>query len=102
MLAGELTSFGPNPWFGGAVWADDKNPDMNIVHIGQAGLGMPDRAYYVDLDEKGEARKAKLLKRCKANPKKGSPSLSKRTEIIPKTYRFKSQQSTSTEGLPKF
>lgn len=57
-LMGQLTAFGPNPLFGGAVWADDKNPDMNIIHLGQDGLGMPDRSYYLDLDEKGEARKA--------------------------------------------
>lgn len=57
-VAGELTSFGPNPFLGAAIWADDKNPDLNIVHVGQDGLGMPDRSYYVELDEKGEARKA--------------------------------------------
>lgn len=61
-LAGEITAFGPNPFFGGGVGADDKNPTMNIIHFGQAGLGMPDRSYYVDLDEKGEARKAAYQK----------------------------------------
>ncbi|OFX18594.1 MAG: hypothetical protein A2041_03355 [Bacteroidetes bacterium GWA2_31_9b] len=39
--------------------ADVKNSDMNIAHIGQGGLGMSDRDYYVNGDERSqELRKA--------------------------------------------
>jgi predicted metalloendopeptidase len=53
-LAGELQDFGPNPFFGIAAWADDKQPDTNILVMAQDGLGLPDRSYYFPEDEKGE------------------------------------------------
>ncbi len=38
--------------FGGGVQQDPKNSDVYIVGIGQSGLGMPDRDYYLRSDEK--------------------------------------------------
>lgn len=32
--------------FGAAIYADSKNSAMNIFHIGQGGLSLPDEAYY--------------------------------------------------------
>ncbi len=32
------------------VSSDDKNASMNILHMGQSGLGLPDRSYYFDED----------------------------------------------------
>ncbi len=40
---------------GVSVFADFKDPDLNILHMGQSGLGLPDRDYYLDLDDKGTA-----------------------------------------------
>lgn len=37
---GSLFSFGPSP--------DFKNSDMNIAYVGQGGLGLPDRGYYLE------------------------------------------------------
>lgn len=30
-----------------AVYADDGNSSSNVAHVGQAGLGLPDRSYYL-------------------------------------------------------
>lgn len=55
-VAGELTDFGPNPFLGLGVWADDKQPDTNILNFSQSGLGLPDKSYYLELDEKEQER----------------------------------------------
>lgn len=56
-IAGDLMTFGPNPFFSAGPWADPKDPTMNILHIGQDGLGLPDRSYYLDdTDERKELR----------------------------------------------
>ncbi len=58
-MAGALQDFGPNPYFGIGVWADDKQPDTNILIMAQDGLGLPDRSYYFPEDEKSEELLAK-------------------------------------------
>ncbi|MFB9079053.1 M13 family metallopeptidase [Flavobacterium procerum] len=35
---------------GFGVWPDDKNSSMNIAHISQTGIGLPDRDYYFKSD----------------------------------------------------
>ena len=47
--------------FGGYVGQDDKNPDQYILTLAQAGLGMPDRDYYLKTDPKLAETKAKYL-----------------------------------------
>ena len=47
--------------FGGYVGQDDKNPDAYILSLGQSGLGMPDRDYYLKSDPKLLETKAKYL-----------------------------------------
>jgi putative endopeptidase len=42
-----LKTFGGSV-FGGQVQADAKDPDHYAVYLGQAGLGLPDRDYYLD------------------------------------------------------
>ena len=37
--------------FGGYVFVDDKDPDVNIMQMGLSGLGLPDRDYYLKDDE---------------------------------------------------
>lgn len=40
-----------NSFFGAAVGADPKNSDMNILHIGETGLSLGDRDYYLEENE---------------------------------------------------
>ncbi|MCB9669708.1 MAG: M13 family metallopeptidase [Alphaproteobacteria bacterium] len=60
-VAGELMSFGPNPFFSGGTWADPKDPNTNILSVMQEGLGLPDRSYYVDETDERKAVRAKYL-----------------------------------------
>jgi len=39
---------GVSPFLGFWIGPDDKNPDLNILHLGQPRLGLPDRSYYLD------------------------------------------------------
>jgi putative endopeptidase len=47
--------------FGGFVAQDDKAPDQYILNFFQAGLGMPDRDYYLKADPKLAETRAKYL-----------------------------------------
>jgi predicted metalloendopeptidase len=47
-VTGKLHAKGVRPLFGMYVGPDDKDPGMNIAHLGQGGLGLPDRDYYFD------------------------------------------------------
>jgi putative endopeptidase len=47
--------------FGGFVGQDDKSPDQYILQFYQAGLGMPDRDYYLSKEPKLAETKAKYL-----------------------------------------
>jgi len=44
MARADLGADGP---FAIDIWADDRNPDRYVVNISQAGLGLPDRDYYL-------------------------------------------------------
>jgi putative endopeptidase len=46
-LAGKAARMGVDGLFGGSVGQDDKAPDQYIFGMGQAGLGLPDRDYYL-------------------------------------------------------
>jgi predicted metalloendopeptidase len=56
-MAGKLQAQGLGVLFGLYVGPDDKNPKMNIAHLTQGGLGMPDRDYYLE-DKNKEIREA--------------------------------------------
>ncbi|MCK8523374.1 M13 family metallopeptidase [Aquimarina sp. D1M17] len=43
-----------SPFIGFGVQADLNNSKMNAVYLGQNGLGLPDRDYYLDQDEKSK------------------------------------------------
>jgi len=47
--------------FGAYVGQDDKNPDTYILSLGQGGLGLPDRDYYLKDDAKITEIRAKYL-----------------------------------------
>ena len=51
-LAGRLQRLGAAALFSIEIAPDLKNPGLVIAHIGQGGLGMPDRDYYVSADPK--------------------------------------------------
>jgi Predicted metalloendopeptidase len=51
-MVAELHRRGIYPYFVTYVGADDMNSSMNIVHTYQAGLGMGERDYYLDTDDK--------------------------------------------------
>ncbi|MDE6296285.1 MAG: M13 family metallopeptidase, partial [Muribaculaceae bacterium] len=43
-----------SPFFGTGVGPDAGNSDINIMHIGEAGLGLGDRDYYLEKNERNE------------------------------------------------
>ena len=45
-LLGRLNPTGGPDFFGIAIYGDPGNPGTNVAHIEQAGLGLPDEAYY--------------------------------------------------------
>lgn len=53
-LWGELSLLGVTGPFDVEIFGDFVDPKLNIAHMGQDGLGLPDRDYY--LDEKPEAK----------------------------------------------
>jgi len=50
-LTSSLGIYGVNSPIGGGIFSDLKDPDTNVVYLGQAGLTMPDRDYYLKDDE---------------------------------------------------
>jgi len=52
-------SYGFSPLFGFGGSADAKNSSMVIAQLGQSGIGMPDRDYYVKDDERSKDLRAK-------------------------------------------
>jgi len=42
----KLHNYGSSAFFDMAVAADQKNPDLNVIYIGQSGLGLPSKEYY--------------------------------------------------------
>ena len=47
---GRLAHYGIRGPVGGGVNSDERNPDVEIVHLGQGGLGLPDREYYLSAE----------------------------------------------------
>src|SRR5260221_4085323 len=47
---GHLQSIGVSPFFGEYIGQDEKNSEKMALHIGQGGIGLPDRDYYFDND----------------------------------------------------
>lgn len=50
-LMAKVNRYASSPFFGFYVGPDDKNSEMNIVHISQSGIGMGDRDYYLLADD---------------------------------------------------
>lgn len=47
---GRLAHYGIRGPIGGGVNSDERHPDIEIVHLGQGGLGLPDREYYLSAE----------------------------------------------------
>lgn len=54
-LSAEFSTKGSNTFFGNYVAQDDKNSEQMAYLLGQGGLGMPNRDYYFNTDEKSVA-----------------------------------------------
>lgn len=50
-MAFDLQRQGPSPFFGLGIQQDEKASDVMAVHIGQGGLGLPDRDYYFNKED---------------------------------------------------
>jgi putative endopeptidase len=55
---GRLAHYGIRGPIGGFVGSDERHPDVMIVHLGQGGLGLPDRDYYLSEDAGLVAKRA--------------------------------------------
>ena len=51
-LLGKLNLYGEGGFFGAGVEADLTNSDMQVLYLGQSGLGMGDRDYYLKAENK--------------------------------------------------
>jgi len=60
-LMGEFTPLGFGMPFNAGVRQDAKNPDLTVFNMGQSGLGLPDRDYYLQNDPKLEKIRASYL-----------------------------------------
>ncbi|HHL42982.1 MAG TPA: M13 family peptidase [Hellea balneolensis] len=54
-------AYGLQSPIGGWVWTDAKNPEEYVFYITQSGLGMPNRSYYLDDDDKTKKTRAAYL-----------------------------------------
>lgn len=51
-LMGSMQRTNVNSPIGGGIFSDSKNPNENVVYLGQSGLTLPDRDYYLEDDER--------------------------------------------------
>ncbi len=63
-LLGKMNLYGEGGFFGAGVEADLTNSDMQVLYLGQSGLGMGDRDYYLKAENKAlyDGYKAFLVK----------------------------------------
>lgn len=61
-LLAKLDRDGVSHFFGGYVGQDSKNPDVYIYSMGQSGLGMPDRDFYLKDGERNLGLRAAYVK----------------------------------------
>lgn len=59
--AADLQMNGIDVLFSAEVEGDLKNPDVNIAHIFQGGLGLPDRDYYLEQDDRSKGLRTEYV-----------------------------------------
>ncbi len=68
---------------GGFVWTDAKNPDVYIFYMTQSGLGMPNRGYYLDSDDKSVDLRGKYMDLLRAMlSASGADNVSNRAQAV--------------------
>ncbi len=60
-VAGKLAGQGVGTLFSWSVWGDLKDPDTNILYMGQGGMSLPERDYYLDASDEKEALRAEFV-----------------------------------------
>ncbi len=60
-VTGELHKVGVDIFFGGYVEGDFADPGLQILHMGQSGLSMPDRDYYLESNERNDGLQRDLV-----------------------------------------
>ena len=53
-VASRLQYIGVNCLFSGGIFQDEKNSERNVLHLYQGGLGLPNRDYYSDTDDRSK------------------------------------------------
>ncbi|HTN67899.1 MAG TPA: M13 family metallopeptidase [Dysgonamonadaceae bacterium] len=64
-LMAEISKYAATPFFGFYVGADNKNSTMNILHLYQSGIGMGEREYYLEQNDKSEHLRQEYVKMIK-------------------------------------
>ncbi len=59
---GRLQSIGASPFFGEYIAQDEKNSEKMAVHLGQGGIGLPDRDFYFDTDSRSRKIRNEYVK----------------------------------------
>jgi len=52
--ASRLQYLGVNCLFAAGIWQDEKHSERNVLHLWQGGLGLPNRDYYSDTDDRSK------------------------------------------------
>ncbi len=82
-LAAKAVQSGVSAPFGAYVGPDDKQPDVYALSVGQGGIGLPDRDYYLSTDAKlVEARTAYQAHLAKLLTLAGEPNAAARAAAI--------------------
>ncbi len=90
---------GINVLFGDYVGQDDKNSDVIAYQLGQGGLGMPNRDYYFNTDERTEGvRKAYQLYMNKTFQQLGNDSATA-TKITDAVYKLETRLAKASRKL---
>ncbi|MEO5674490.1 MAG: M13 family metallopeptidase, partial [Chitinophagales bacterium] len=59
---GYLQLIGVNAFFGAGIYQDEMNSEKMALHIGQGGIGLPDRDYYFDDDSRTQNIREEYVK----------------------------------------
>lgn len=58
----EMLPYGMEQFFGYSVFAGLENSAINVAYLGESGVGLPDRSYYVDSDADTKAKREAYVK----------------------------------------
>lgn len=98
-VAAELKKKGVRCLFSDYVTQDDKNSEMMIYHLGQGGLGMPNRDYYFKTDARTEnIRKAYKEYLLKTFRQLGNDSTAAQKNVIA-VYALETKLATASRKL---